>query len=311
MQPKDVNNLKVNVYATLAYFDIFDYPLTIDEIGKYLLWAEAEKNPLWIFLNNDPGIERYGDMYFFKGRRAIVDVRREREIISEKYWKKARRFAPWIQFVPFVRMAAVCNTLAINNAQSDSDIDLFIVTKRGRLFFTRTLLTLLFGLMGVRRHGKKVAGRFCLSFYITDEKLNLEDIRLGGDDIYLPFWLLTMKPLYGREVYEKFLEENAWITKYFPGRTALCDFWPEQRLLTAVARIKEKIWGGKFGNRLEAWLAAKQYERHHVRLASLGPNASVIVNDNMLKFHNVDRRKEISEKFRKRFDEVFGETAIL
>ena len=97
MQPKEVNNLKMNIYATMAYFDIFDYPLTIDEIGKYLLWANAERNELWTFLNNDPGIQRYGDYYFFKGRRAIVDTRREREAVSERFWRKEYN---WVASVP-------------------------------------------------------------------------------------------------------------------------------------------------------------------------------------------------------------------
>ena len=306
MQPKDVNNLKMNIYATMAYFDIFEYPLTIEEIGKYLLWANAERNELWTFLNNDPGIQRYGDFYFFKGRRAIVDVRREREKVSEGFWKKVRRFVPWVQFVPFIRMAAVCNTLAINNATMDSDIDLFVVTKSGRLFFARTLLTILSGLMGVRRHGKKIAGRICLSFYVTDENLNLEGIRFGSDDIYLPFWLLTMKPLYGQEIYEKLIAENGWIRKYFPRQMERCDLWPENRFFKSAARIREKIWGGKMGNRLEAWLAAKQYRRYHRNIKKLGPEASVVVSEKMLKFHNIDRRNQFARRFQQRFEEVMG-----
>lgn len=304
MQPKDVNNLKMNIYATMAYFDIFDFPLTIEEIGKYLLWANAGRTELWTFLNNDPAIQRYGDFYFFKGRRVIVDVRREREKVSEKLWKKVRKFAPWVQFVPFIKMAAVCNTLAINNAARESDIDLFIVARSGRLFFARTLLTLLFGLLGVRRHGNKVAGRFCLSFYVTDENLNLDGIRLGSEDIYLPFWLITMKPIYGREVYERLIAENGWIKKYFPRSVEEYEFRKENGFLKSIARAKEKVWGGRTGNRIEAWLAAKQYKRYHRNIKKLGPDASVIVSEKMLKFHNVDRRSQYAQKFRQRFEDM-------
>lgn len=235
-----------------------------------------------------------------------MDTRREREAVSEKFWKKVRKAAPWVQFVPFIRMAAVCNTLAINNATKDSDIDFFIVTKSGRLFFARTLLTILFGLMGVRRHGKKVAGRICLSFYVTDENLNLDGIRLGSDDIYLPFWLFSMKPLYGREVYEKLILENSWIKKYFPREMVIGEFWPDGKLLKGAARIKEKLWAGKTGDCVEAWLAAKHYARHQRNLKKLGTEASVIVNEKMLKFHNTDRRNQYAQKFRQRFEEVMG-----
>jgi len=306
MQPKDVNNLKANIYATLAYFDIFDYPLTIEEVGKYLLWANAERNELWTFLNNDPFIQRYGDFYFFKGRRPIVDLRREREKVAEKFWKKARKFVPLIQFVPFVRMVAVCNTLAMNNPTAESDIDLFIVAKSGRLFLARTLVTFLMGVLGVRRHGSKVAGRFCLSFYVTDDSLNLEGVKKDADDIYLPFWLHTLKPVYGVETWEKLLIENQWIRKYFPRTVEKVEFWPERRILKWSAAVKEKIWNGKMGNRVEAWLADKQYKRYQRNLKKFGSEASVIVSEKMLKFHNLDRRREFSEKFRQRFEEVMA-----
>ncbi len=306
MQPKDVNNPKMNVYATLAYFDMFDYPLTIEEISKYLLWTNAEINRLWTFLNNDPGIQRYGDYYFFNGRRAIVAVRRERAKVAEEFWKKTRRFLPLMRLVPFVRMAAVCNTLALNNPTRDSDIDLFIVVKDGRLFFTRTLITLLFSMLGVRRHGKKIAGRFCLSFYVTDGNLNLEGIRTDAEDIYLPFWLITLRPLYGAETYEKLLEQNKWVQKYFPRPLEIGEFWPENKFFKLIAGAGEKLWRGKAGNRIEEWLASKQYRRHHRNIKKLGPESSVVVTDKMLKFHNIDRRKEFARRFQQRFEEVMG-----
>lgn len=76
--------------------------------------------------------------------------------------------------------------------------------------------------------------------------------------------------------------------------------------MRALARFKEKFLNGKTGDRLEKWLDGEHHRRHQRRLASLGPEASVIVSERMLKFHNVDRRKEICERFAKRVDEVIG-----
>jgi hypothetical protein len=307
MELKAVNNLKVNVYATLAYFDVFDYPLKIDELERYLLWAKAERNVLWTFLNNDPNIQRNGDHYFFRGRREIVETRKERERIAGELWKRVTRYAPLLKAVPFVQMAAVCNSLAINNTGAGSDIDLFIVAKKGRLFAARTFATLLLTLLGVRRHGKKVDRRFCLSFFVTDESLGLEGIRNGGEDIYLPYWILTLKPLFGREIYERILEENRWVEKYFPMRDLKTDertLMKEGGFLKKVAGLKEKMLSGKIGDRLEKWLSDKHMERHQRRIGSLGPEASVVISPSMLKFHNLDRRKEIAQRFASRFEAV-------
>lgn len=298
--------LKESAYATLAYFDLFDYPLTIQEIGRFLLWGNASRDELWGFLNNDPGIQRHGNHYFLKGRREIVDLRREREKIADQYWKKARSFLPVLQIVPFVKMVAVCNTLAFNNPTKESDIDLFIVAKKGRLFLARTFATILFGLMGVRRHGKKIAGRFCLSFYVTEDALNLESIKQGQEDIYLPYWLLTLKPVYGHAVYDDLIRQNEWIKKYFPRTFEMESAWKGNVVLRGVGRFQEKLYGKKLGDKLESWIAERQMKRHQRKLGALGAQASVVVSDTMLKFHNIDRRSEFAERFQKRYEEIMA-----
>jgi hypothetical protein len=304
MEPSDVNKFKTNVYATMAYFDMFDWPLTLEEICRYLLWTNAEVKDVWILLNNDEKIQRHGNLYFFKGRRAIVDVRREREAIASRYWKKVEKFAPLFQMVPFIKMVAICNTLAINNTNQESDIDFFIVAKRGRLFLARTLATVLFALLGIRRHGKKVAGRFCLSFYVTEDNLNLEGIRLGHEDIYLPFWILTMKPLYGEEVYQRVIEENLWIRRFFPRQVEVGGLMKKNVFLKGVGRLQEMIFNKKLGDKLERWLNENHMKRHQVKLKNLGAESSVVVSERMLKYHNEDKRAEIARRFQQRFEEV-------
>jgi len=312
MQLKDVNNLKVNVYATLAYFDIFDFPLKIDELEKFLLWTSVDRQVLWAFLNNDPNIQRHGDFYFFKGRREIIEMRKKKEQVAAGLWKKVRRFVPLLKAVPYIRMVAVCNSLATNNTDQDSDIDLFIVAKKGRLFEARTFVTLLFSLLGLRRHGKKVKGRFCLSFFVSDDSLGLKGIKEGEDDIYLPYWILTLKPVFGMDVHERMMEQNDWIRKYFPHRQFKADMpvvIKDGGLLKSIAGLKEKVLNGKIGDSLENYLAERHFQRHQRKLSALGPEASVVVSDKMLKFHNVDRRKEIARRFGKRFEELMDSTA--
>ncbi len=315
--------LKESAYATLAYFDLFDYPLTIQEIERYLLWSNASRNELWTFLNNDAGVQRHGNYYFLKGRREILDTRREREVVATGYWQKVKKFLPLLQMIPYVRMVAVCNTLAFNNPTKESDIDLFVVVKRGRLFLARTFATILFTILGVRRHGRKIAGRFCLSFYVTEDALNIEGVKRGPDDIYLPYWLLTLKPVYGEAVYEELLRQNTWIQKYFPrsvelengaeddgNDSAAADssrVLKNRPFLRGIAGLQEKIYDKKLGDKLEAWIAGKQMARHQRNFRELGPDASVVVSDSMLKFHNIDRRREFAEKFQKRYQEIMGQ----
>lgn len=299
------SSLRERLLATLAYFDLFDYPLKLEELHRYFFGDPPPQDELKSFLEKHRDIiSRQDGYYFLKGRDFIVVTREEREEISRRYWKKVRRFLPLIQFVPFVRMVGVCNTLAINNAAQESDIDLFIVAKKDRLFFVRFLTVFLFGIFGVRRHGNKVAGRFCLSFYVDETALNLESIQESPGDIYLPYWTLTMKPLYGKETYEKFRKENSWVARYFertlPERH---DFW-DANFLRFFAWLKELLWRGALGDRIERRLRKLQLQRHDRKKESLPSRASIVVGDHMLKFHNIDRRKDIAERFEQRMKEL-------
>lgn len=51
--------------------------------------------------------------------------------------------------------------------------------------------------------------RFCLSFFITEEAMNFESIRLQPNDPYLDRWIYTLIPLVNKNAtYEHFMEAN-------------------------------------------------------------------------------------------------------
>lgn len=118
-------------------------------------------------------------------------------------------------------MITLCNSRAMGEADENSDIDLFIITKKGNLWTSRLLVTAITLLLGVRRrntHGlqkstceyiKRTKNKFCLSFFISEEALNLESIRLQPDDPYLDRWIYTLVPLVNKNAtYEHFMEAN-------------------------------------------------------------------------------------------------------
>lgn len=298
------SSLRERCLATIAYFDLFDYPLTLEEVHRFFLGEQPLLPELKSFLENEQLVSRQDGYFFLKGRDLITVTREQREAVSAKYWKKVRVYLPFIQFVPFVRMVGVCNTLSYNNASAESDIDLFIVAQKGRLFFVRFLTVLLFSLLGVRRHGTRIAGRFCLSFYVDESALNLQAIQSGDHDIYLPFWILTMRPVYGRPSYEKFIRENFWVSKYFGRPLSLVqDFW-RPNFLRLLAILKEKIWGGSWGDALEKKFREHQMKRHLRKKDFFPAESSIVVDEHMLKFHNIDRRKDVAQRFEQRLQEL-------
>ena len=105
-------------------------------------------------------------------------------------------------------MVAVCNSLSMYAADNESDIDLFIVTDSDSIWLVRALVTGIFQLLGVRRHGTYTVGRFCLSFFVTTQGMDLAKIAIERD-IYLQVWGRSLKPIYSRgKTYEEFILIN-------------------------------------------------------------------------------------------------------
>jgi predicted nucleotidyltransferase len=140
---------------------------------------------------------------------ALEHATQEQKKWSKKYLKKAKEIVPWLRFFPGIRAAAVCNSVALGTAEKGSDIDLLIITASGKLWTARIFSTLFFQMIGMRRHRKKIAGRFCLSFFVTKEALCFEKIAIKPKDPYLAFWVSTLVPIFGKESFETILKKNS------------------------------------------------------------------------------------------------------
>ena len=211
---------------------------------------------------------------------------------------------------PQIQMVALCNSRAMGEADENSDVDLFVIARKGNLWTARFLVTFFSAVLGVRRrntHGftkwspeyiKRTKDKFCLSFFITEEHLNLEDIRLkaenpppalagsplvrGAIDPYLDRWIQTLIPLVNKNhVYERFLKENSNFgdnltpqlkSKFLPPLSGGHD---KGSFLSLLEKPIKKLWLPK---------TLRTYEK-------LGKPWWVVISDTMLKFHDNDQRK--------------------
>lgn len=207
-------------------------------------------------------------------------------------WKKVNRYVPWLRFIPFIKMVAVCNNLSFGKVDVSSDIDLFIVAKRGRLFTVRIFVTIFFQIFAVRRHGNKEAGRFCLSFFIDDSVMDLESIAIKND-IYLAFWINNLKPIIDSGCALEFIGANHWIDSYFYTEVDLdmsyCNWRPSGIFNFLIPNFFEKL--------MRSW----QLRRARQKAKLAGPESSLIISSHILKFHNVDRRSYYRDQWIEKF----------
>lgn len=243
----DTTQIQRAILKTLVYADLFDYPLSTDEIVRYLT-VPADAGTVHRFLDNGTfdGAIHHADGYFtLPGRAALGPLRERREAIADEKWSAAERYARWIARLPFVRMIAVTGTLAVRNVEFSDDIDLFIVTATGRLWLCRALTIL------VVRAAAVAGDEVCPNYFVSERELSFDE-----RNFFAARELAQMVPLYGAETYERMWDLNDWVTDYLPQATGSPNGTPIMRLSRPEAVMKraaERLLSGRLGTSLERW----------------------------------------------------------
>lgn len=293
------------VQNTIRFFNLFDFPLTAEEVMDYLykysspLHIKELKGTLDYMVREGKLFEIKG-YFVLPGREPVIETRKTRKFIAEKFWNRTKLYGTYMRSLPFIRMIAVCNNLSYDNSSELSDIDLFIVVKPGRMWLARFLTTVVLHFFGVRRYGDKIAGRFCLSFFVTSEKMDVSEFELHPEDPYLAYWTKNLRPIFGQETYRAFREKNQeWLSGYglhFDDSYRKHMYHYEDEKLKKAA---EWLLEGLIGDFLEGILKRTLKKKTLRSAERLGPEANVIVTDEVLKFHNHDRRQEFFDRWRK------------
>jgi len=314
-------SLERAILSTLAYFDIFRQPLRTEELWRWLYVADdrdhaavrsADPHDVEVAvrqLEQTGEVERSGDFLSLRGRSTIVADRMSRRIAGRRLWRRARFVASFLRIVPFVRFIGVVNSLAFDLVRPESDIDLFVIVRRGRLWQTRLAVTLLIQILGMRRHGRNVASRVCLSFFMTDRNLALEGLKIGDEDPYLVFWTAGVVPMFERGgTWMRFLRENGWTGRRLPHADSAspAPILPDSWLPGTLRTFGELILGTWVGGGLE--VLSKRLQLIKMRFPSVPDEqrgeSGVVINDDILKFHERDRRRQYDQAFAERREQV-------
>src|SRR5258708_9924733 len=178
---------KKAILATLVYSDIFNYPLTEDEMWKYLITSEKVgfcKESLEKTLKQlSTKITKQNNFYCLTGREEIVTQRLSKEIINQKKLVIAKRIARILNFIPTVQLIGLSGGLAMENADVTDDIDFFVITKKNTLWMTRFCLLILLAILGKRREHNKQEKKdsVCINMLVDEQSLQLPSKR---QDLY-------------------------------------------------------------------------------------------------------------------------------
>ncbi len=212
-------SLGFSILQTLKYSDYFGFPLTLEEIHLRLIGVHSSR-PILVHTINQMLIKRLieqsGNYYHLPSHSGLVARRHTRAKLSASLITRARSLASRLARLPGVLAIYLTGSLALDNGDDTSDIDLMIITQRGRLWTTRLLLTLATSLLGLRRTptSHHNSGKLCLNLYLTPSSYLLPSPRRS---LYTAYELIQAIPLYDpHNTNSALLAANPWIHSYLP-----------------------------------------------------------------------------------------------
>lgn len=251
-----MSDIKKHILATIAYFDLFRYPLTIDEIYLFLpaKCVVQEFDVALRCLVIDRLIYHIGKFYTLKNDYFLIERRIKGNAKAARMIGTAKKVSNLLMRFPFVRGIAISGSLSKNFADDDSDIDLFIITAKNGLWIARTLMHCFKKLTFLvnRQH------YFCMNYYIDEQQLQIPE-----KNIYTAIEIATLMPMHGDTTFEQFYAANAWTRSFLPHKC--------MRLTTAKSLKRswlkvflEMLFNNRLGNKLDTWLmniTAKRWDK--------------------------------------------------
>lgn len=309
--PPQISSLERAILETLAYSDIFDQPLRLDELHRYLpVRAALDELPpamntiqRWIYSKDG--------LHFLAGREAIVEVRMERETRSRRLLPHALRYGRILGRLPFVRMVALTGSLAVLNVSRDADFDYMLIAAPGRVWTARAFALL------VNRFTQILGHTLCPNLILAETALEWEQ-----HDLYSARELHQMIPITGMDVYQKLMQANAWTRDFLPNAAmSLRGVAPrpersatetkerhdeaisssEARIASRRLAMTERVLRGSLGDRLEAWEMNRKIARFSNQ-PGFGEETVFTAEVCQGNFHH--HRKRTREEFQKKLNVI-------
>lgn len=203
---KKIPEIQKAIVNVLEYFDFFQHSLYPDEIHKYLSLKASKKA---VFKNLEE-MASAGYIFTKNGLWALntksLDVRLHNLKRNTRLLKISKRMGWLIRKFPFVKGVYLSGSLSKLGANSDADIDYFIVTKNNRAWSARLFLTAFkkIFLLNNKRY-------FCINFFLDENHLEL-----NKKNIYTAIESASLIAIHNKGLLGKFYEKNGFIQDYFP-----------------------------------------------------------------------------------------------
>lgn len=207
---EDQKTIESGIINALSYFSIFNHPLYIEEIKKFLGQpiSNRELGVLLSLMVDSGKIYKHKDLYMLVDDSLNAHKRIKGSEQASELIFAARKSVKVISHFPFVKCVCISGSLSKGYADEKSDIDFFIITERNRLWICRSLLHLYKKLtfLNNRQHA------YCMNYFIDESKLEIEE-----KNKFTATELATLIPVFNMGAYQELIRaNNNWLKEIYP-----------------------------------------------------------------------------------------------
>jgi hypothetical protein len=211
-------SIEKEIIHTLSYFAFFSYPVTLKELHLYLRQKISQhdlRNAIERLQKNKK-VLKIENMYTLGEYSIRASQRAKRTIVSVEKIKKIHVYINILERLSMIQLVGISGSLAMLNGKKTDDIDLFVVSRAGRLWTSRFFCLGMAQLLGIRRSraSNHAPDKVCLNLFFDESNLQLPKKKRTE---YGAHELLQMKPIIDKnKTYDKLIVANNWIFDIFP-----------------------------------------------------------------------------------------------
>lgn len=293
--------LEVSIMSVLTYFDLFNFPITEDEIYLFLnrrCTMDCICRAL-AHLNERKVVYKTGNYYAVKDDYYLAERREKGAAKAEELLQIAQKISAWLVKFPFVRGIAISGSLSKKYADENSDIDFFIITQTGKLWIARTFLHL-FKKLTFLFHKENY---FCMNYFVDEANAEIRE-----QNHFTAVEIVTLIPMQGDMAFETFYNRNAWTRHYLPNNVLRVTHAHAAKPGLFKLAI-EALFNNAVGRWLNRWLmaiTAKRWQKKtdQGRLNARGIVMSMVAGDGFSKPNPVNFQRKVLEDHQHNLDKL-------
>jgi hypothetical protein len=235
-----------SILKILAYFSVFDFPLSGNEIKRFLPPGSNDDclEEILSQLVEEKVIFKLEGFYSLQDNSDLVKRKRSGYIRAEQLLPKAMKIGRFLCGFPFVRGLGISGGLSKMYAHENADFDFFIITKANRLWIARTFMHLFKKLTFLtgRQH------YYCMNYFLDEKSLRLSD-----QNIYTAIETITLIPVCGEGIRD-FFTANGWVSEWFADYQPVMKAQQKPAPRSWIKRMMEWMFDNEMGNRFDNYL---------------------------------------------------------